>query len=264
MPITMRPTRLALLLTLLAAAPARAQAPDPARDRWADSARREIEAAVPAGDRARLGAARVLVERALAAFPDDPLLLHYAGYALWRESALLLGAGDQRGARALLEQADALLARSEKRLALPETFALRASVAGQLIGTSRNPIDGMRLGPRSGALMDRAAEGDGARNPRVWLLKGMGALYTPAMFGGGLDRAAAHLQRALELFPADRPAPPAPAWGRADAYVYLGQVEAKRGDRDAARAAYRQALALQPDHAWVKHVLLPALDRAQR
>jgi tetratricopeptide (TPR) repeat protein len=253
----------AIAATALAAAPAAAQ-PNAARDRWADSARREIEAAVPTGDRARLAGARLLLERALAAFPDDPLLQHYQGYALWREASLALGQEDTGRARLLLDQADDALERSAKRLALPETYALRSSVIGQLIGTSKNPLDGMRLGPKSSGLMDQAAEGDGARNPRVWLLKGMSAVHTPAMFGGGLDRAAAHLQRALELFAADRPAPPAPAWGHADAYVWLGQVEAKRGRRDAARAAYAQALALQPDNVWVRQVLLPALDRAQR
>ena len=219
---------------------------------------------MPAGDRARIAAARVLLDRALAAFPDDPLLQHYAGYALWREAALALGREDVRGARTLLDQADDVLEKSAKRLRLPETYALRSSVLGQLIGTSRNPLDGMRLGPRSGGLMDDALEGAGARNPRVWAVRGMSALHTPAMFGGGLDKAAAYLQRAIELFESDAPAPPAPSWGRADAYVYLGQVEAKRGNRDAARAAYQRALSLQPDNAWVRQVLLPALERGQR
>lgn len=258
-----------LLALTLATATAGAQSPQPnaaplaGRDRWADSARRVIEAAVPVADRARLGAARVLLDRALAAFPDDPLLQHYQGYALWREAAIVMGTGEAAAARPLLEQADAVLERSATRLAMPETFALRSSAIGQLIGTSRNPLDGMRLGPKSASLMERAEEGSGAQNPRVWLLKGMSAMYTPAMFGGGLDRAAASLQRALELFASDRPAPAAPAWGHADAYVYLGQVEAKRGHRDAARQAYDRALALQPDNAWVRHVLLPALDRPQ-
>lgn len=236
-------------------------APASARDGWADSARREIEAAVPAGDRARLGAARTLLDRALTALPGDPLLQHYQGYALWREAGLLLGNNERDAARALLEQADRLLEQSGARLRLPETFALRAAVTGQLIGLSRNPLTGMRLGPRSSALMDEAVE-LGPRNPRVWLIKGINAMYTPAMWGGGLDKAHSHLQRAQELFAEDAPAAPMPAWGEADVHIYLGQIHAKQGRLSEARAAYARALVLQPDNLWVRRVLLPTLGRS--
>jgi tetratricopeptide (TPR) repeat protein len=264
--------RAAAAVLMLAAASVRAQPAAPAsaavstlspRDRWADSVRRDVEAALVRGDRPGIAAARAVAERALSAFPDDGLLLHYQGYALWREAGLAMGTGDEDGARPLLEQADEVLERAAKRLALPESHAVRASVLGQLIATSRNPLTGMRLGPKSGGLLDEAERLD-ARNPRVWLLKGMSAMYTPSMFGGGLDKAEAHLQRARALFAADRPAPARPAWGEAETYAYLGQVHAKRGRADEARAAYQQALALQPDYGWVQHVLLPALARGGR
>ena len=61
------------------------------RDRFADSARREIEAASLAGDIARLQGARAMLERALTAFPNDPLLQHYQGYSLYREATLMQG-----------------------------------------------------------------------------------------------------------------------------------------------------------------------------
>ena len=52
------------------------------RDKWADSARREIEAGSAEGSMERLKAARAMLERALTAFPNDPLLWHYQGYEL--------------------------------------------------------------------------------------------------------------------------------------------------------------------------------------
>ena len=61
------------------------------RDRFADSARREIEAASLSGDIARLQGARAMLERALTAFPNDPLLQHYQGYSLYREATLMQG-----------------------------------------------------------------------------------------------------------------------------------------------------------------------------
>ena len=136
-PFTRRAATVCLALALAApagaqphatAATAASTAPSAAslaeRDRLADSARRQIDAATIAGDRVRLGAARALLDRALAAFPDDALLLHYQGYALWREASILYGAGEAAAARPLLEYADRALERSAKRLPLPETFAL--------------------------------------------------------------------------------------------------------------------------------------------
>jgi tetratricopeptide (TPR) repeat protein len=231
------------------------------RDKWADSARVEIETANTHGDLTRLREAAALLERALTAFPDDPLLLHYLGYARYREATLMQGKKpDSKEYRPILEAADSLLERSASKLQLAETYALRSSVLGQLIGS--NPLRGMTLGPRSNNAMERAVE-LGPNNPRVWLLRGIGAMFTPSMFGGGLDKAEEHLTKALALFPNDNPAPPLPAWGHAEVHIWIGQLHKRRNRIDDARQAYNRALELDPDNGWVKHVLLPALDRAK-
>jgi tetratricopeptide (TPR) repeat protein len=231
------------------------------RDRWADSARLSIEAAYGRGDIEQLRSARALVERALTAFAGDPLLQHYYAYALYREANLLTGRRrNDEEYRPLLERADSVLEKSASKLQLPETFALRSSVLGQLID---NPLRGMTLGPRSSSAMDRAIE-LGPRNPRVWMLRGVGAMFTPAMFGGGVDKAEQYLRKAIALFADDRPAPPLPAWGHAEAYAWLGQALHKQKRIDDARTAYAKALELQPNNGWVRHVLLPALDRDGR
>lgn len=225
--------------------------------RWADSARLEIEAANLMADTARFAAVRVLLERAMTAYPDDALLLHYKGYALYREATVRMGRWSQDVGELLRESQDALEA-SAAGAEMPETFALLASVLGQRIGS--NPIRAMTLGPRSGSMIDRAVE-LGPDNPRVWLLRGMGAIFTPGMFGGGLDRAQEYLERAASLFIEDSPAPPLPAWGEDEAYAWLGQVHARAGRESEARAAYMKALEIEPENGWVRHELLPALDR---
>ena len=63
------------------------------------------------------------------------------------------------------------------------------------------------------------------------------AFNAPAAFGGGLDRAEALLKKALDLYGADAPQPPLPAWGRADAHIWLGQVYAKTALLLGSRAA---------------------------
>ncbi|HEY0528368.1 MAG TPA: tetratricopeptide repeat protein, partial [Gemmatimonadaceae bacterium] len=98
-------------------------------------------------------------------------------------------------------------------------------------------------------------------NPRVWLLRGIQSIYTPEQYGGGLTNAESQLNRAISLFAADNPVAPSPSWGRAEAYVWLGQVLQKQNRKTEARAAYQQALALQKDYPWVKYSLLPSLDK---
>src|SRR4051812_40721047 len=92
-------------------------------NKWADSASREIEAASDAGDLTRLRAARTLLDRALTAFPNDALLLHYKGYELHREAALQEGLNHRDEIEPLLDEAVTLLARSAEIKPMPETDA---------------------------------------------------------------------------------------------------------------------------------------------
>ena len=55
--------------------------------------------------------------------------------------------------------------------------------------------------------------------------------------------------------------PPAPSWGKAEAYVWLGQVLQKQNRIEEARTAYNNALSVQRDYPWVTKSLLPSLDR---
>jgi tetratricopeptide (TPR) repeat protein len=226
---------------------------------WADSARRAIEPAYLAGDTTGLAAVRVLLERALTAYPNDALLLHYQGYLDYRDLSLRMGRWRQDVGE-LLDEAERSLEASNQVKPMAETFALLSSVLGQKIGS--NPLRGMTLGPRSSSLMNRALD-TGRNNPRVWLLRGIGAKFTPRMFGGGAERAEEYLERAAALFENDAPAPPLPAWGKAEVWAWLGQVYAEDGREHEARTAYMKALQLEPDNGWVRDVLLPALERKQ-
>jgi tetratricopeptide (TPR) repeat protein len=230
---------------------------------WADSARKAIETANLAGSLDGLTAARALVERALTRFPGDSWLLHYRGYALYREATLRMGRFNEKDLDTYFEQAQQSLEASAKKQPIPETYALLSSVIGQQIGS--NPIRGMTLGPRSNGAMDDAVAA-GPNNPRVWLLRGIGALYTPKLFGGGSERAEEYLQKAVTLFERDEVKPPAPAWGRDEVWIWLGRTLEEREQWDLARKAYQRALELQPANEWVRQDLLPNLDKrkAQR
>jgi tetratricopeptide (TPR) repeat protein len=257
--------RIALLALLLAALRLDAQAPSaesrepsPAT-KLRDSARVLIDNAMPAGDVDGFRAARALLERALTVEPNDGWLLHYLGFALYREVGVTVGRTGKMD-DVLLEQADAALERAGRVAQIPETHAVRSGVLGMMIGSS--PLKGMTLGPRAGAQMERALELDPS-NPRVWLMRGVGAMNTPEMFGGGLEKAEEYLVKSIALFSGDKPAAPAPSWGAGEVHAWLGQVYARQGKKDAARAEYQRALAIEPNDAWVKFGLLPALDKSK-
>lgn len=238
---------------LLIAAPVHAQSTS-VRDKWADSARVLIESAVKRGSTNGIDSARTILERVMTAIPNDPLLLHYDAYALYRKVTLAQGRNVSLDPGPLLEQARDELDRSAKKLALPETYALQAAVYGQIIARSKNPITGMTLGIKSGDATSKAVEA-GPKNPRVWLLRGIGAIFTPSMFGGGLDKAQEYLEKSISLFDGDNPPKPLPAWGRAEAYIWLGQVYAKQGKIEPSRDAYGKAIQIEPENGWARGLL---------
>jgi len=252
-----------VIFVAAAALPLRATAQSPAIVKWADSVNKLIDAGMTTGQANGLDQAIALIDRVLTVSANDGVMLHYKGYALYRKSNTMMGDESKKAVvKALLEESDEALERSAKALPWAETYALRASVTGQMIGVG-NPMSGMWLGPRADGFMEKALE-LGPNNPRVWMLKGVGNIFKPKMFGGGADKAEKELLKAIELFANDRPAPPAPKWGYAEAYAWLGQAYAAQDKLSEARTAYQKVLELDPGNGWVTSVLLPALDKKGR
>jgi len=156
-----------------------------------------------------------------------------------------------------LDQAQAILEQlTESDVSFAEAYALLATVYGIEIG--RSGLKGMFLGHKSSSAMERAAKLE-PNNPRVVMQEGIGAFFTPKIFGGGQAKAEALLRRASVLFDREPPDHAWPNWGRAEVHVWLGLVLAKRGDKASAREEYQRALAIAPDLEWVRRVLLPQL-----
>ncbi len=253
-----------MLLACITLQPLQAQstpAPLTGAARWADSAHVQIERAMLAYDTAALARVGTMLDRALSAFSNDPLLLHYRAYGLYRESMLREGDGELSAAKErTLRSAIDLLERSAAARPLAETQALLSSCLGVLAGTGM--VNGMRYG-NAASTAGAEARALGPNNPRVALLAGIGAWFTPSMWGGGKDKGYALVQQAIGAFANDQPSPPLPSWGAAEAYAWLGQMEKSRGNMSAARAAYDRALALAPEYRWVRDQLRPALGAAR-
>jgi len=191
----------------------------------ADSAQDRIERAFATNDVAALRTVRAEIERALS-IRRDPWLEHYYGFALFRESLMV----DEETVgvdayAALLRTAEAALRSSAERLEVPETYAVLARILGRML--SLEPERGAQLGPQQADLRARAERID-QNNPRIWLLRGVSAIYTPPQYGGGLDRAESWVQKAVELFEHDSPQAPAPRWGRAEAQHWLVEIRSRK------------------------------------
>jgi tetratricopeptide (TPR) repeat protein len=218
-----------------------------------------LERAVLADDVPALKQARVDLLRLLSVAPvADTAPIRYAvAYADWRQS---------NNPAVPAKEQDSLLDEAESQLkdllkAQPqsaEALALLSSVYG--IKIAHSPIKGMLLGSRSSAAIDNAVKLE-PNNPRVLISKGVGKFNAPGMFGGSEKEAEALLRQAIAQLAAQPADKVFPAWGRFDAHAWLGQVLAKKGDRDGARAEYAKALEVAPQSGWVKFVLIPALDK---
>ena len=188
---TLRTTTLALLLTLLAGvtsvlAQAAYEAPLRAQLAKLDAAQspEEVRALAPA------------FERIAAANPDAWLPNYYAAHVNLQRH---WGSGED-GCGPCLEQADAFLERAETADDNAEVMTLRASYYQAML--QLHPMRAPFYGPKAGSLLAAAAEAD-PRNPRAASLLGQNLYYTPAMFGGGAEKARPHLARAVELFDAE-------------------------------------------------------------
>lgn len=221
-----------------------------------------IEQACITGSVATLAKARKALLEEIAALPPEKASVerHMLAYIDWRLSHIPKELGPiPAEPETLLEEAREQLeklVRQEPSNA--EVHALLGSVYGGQI--SLNPMSGMTLGSRVDEVLAKAAMLD-PENPRVALQAAASAYYTPQQYGGGIDKAEEKLKQAEALFAKEPRQKPWPNWGRMDLLAWKGQILAARKDFAGARAVYERALALQPDYAWIRHVLLPALDK---
>ena len=232
-------------LAAVAASPLAAQQTN-APPKWADTIAAEIEKAQLANDSTRLAAAVALASRVAIAYPSDGLILHYQGYALYRQALFVQRTQD---ATPIFERAHDILSKSLNHRILPETHILLSSIDGQLIG--RNPGRAMELGMQSQGSTNAAIR-SGPANPRVWLIRGQGAMFTPSEYGGGLNAAEEYLKRSVELFASDAPKPGEPAWGKAEAFAWLGRVYEKKGDKTKAAEMYKKAIDASPSYRYAQ------------
>ncbi len=95
-----------------------------------------------------------------------------------------------------------------------EMAVLEAFIANARVAVSPG-VRWMTDGKQMDKALAKAKQFD-VRNPRIYYLEGISTYYTPAMFGGGCDKARPVLEKALALYAAHAPTSPlVPQWGQA-------------------------------------------------
>jgi len=254
----MKTMRIVLFIALMAISiPATAQIDGTAA---IAAGRTQIEAAVKSWQLDALMAARAHFERLAGQTDQEAWALYYLAYAESRIVNFYFSEENMDDAKPFVNAGIAHLETSlEINPANADAKALLASLLGNKIAF--NPFSGMTLGPKSGRLIGEAFA-LAPENPRVSLIAGQSAFYTPKMFGGGKEKALKHFQEALKKYRHNAPAEPlAPRWGRVDAHIYCGLSHMDLKEYAEARTAFNQALTLEPGHGWVSLVLLPELEK---
>jgi len=135
-----------------------------------------------------------------------------------------------------------------------ETHALLGLCFGQLAGTGM--MAGMRYGSKAQSMLDEALV-IAPENPRVLLAAGINDLYTPAQYGGDIDRAARRLEAARQTLSergqSDQAAW-APAWGMLDVHAHLAIALIQLDRPEAALEVLHDANEAGLDSPWLKSI----------
>lgn len=148
---------------------------------------------------------------------------YYAALALttpgWQDTKLDKDVNAEK-IKALCDKADAL---AKENMDKSEILAIRNMAA-----TQQMLVDPQSrwatYGPESDKYLLKAKELN-ANNPRLYYLEGAGTFGKPEQFGGGKAKAKPILEKAVELFKAEKPKDLYPRWGQKQAEDMLAQCQ---------------------------------------
>lgn len=179
-----------------------------AQTTWEAPLQAQITAAQQVKTLEELKTVTATIERIALSNPAEWLPAYHAAYYnsqfLWRFG--------KDACDTCLDQMDKFLEVAEKADNNSEVLALRANYYQAKLQDS--PMMAPYYGPKAGNILEVALNVD-PTNPRAYLLMGQNLFYTPAMFGGGADKAKPFLDKAAALFAKEDTTPTIqPSWGK--------------------------------------------------
>ncbi len=200
-----------------------------------------LETARDRQDSAALSAKASESMAAAAKAPDDAAAQYRAALACSYFAEVTTELHDRKQARRIAEQG---IKAAERAVALKSDNAEYYRVLGTLYGQAiTDMMSGLSYGPKARDAVDKAVE-LAPKSAAMYVARGVGNYYLPAVMGGGPDKAIADFRKAIALDPRD-----------SEAYLWLG-VALRKENKDAdARQAFQQSLQLNPDRMWAKQQL---------
>ncbi len=211
----------------------------------------EQQEATDKGDIEKLKEISTKLER-LSTFGDKEWLVDYY-LALNNYKICTILYNDKEESEKYLESSKETIQKSiEGKDDFADSHALFASVLGMELGF--NPKLGMINGMKSAQELEKAKK-LAPENPRVYMVEGTSKLYTPKIFGGGVNKAIILFEKAEELFLKEKNQGIYPDWGKDEIYVWLGNAYGKKEDDSTAIKFYKKALEVNPEYGWAKEIL---------
>jgi hypothetical protein len=227
-------------------------------------AKHTLAAAVTHGKTEELQRARAEFATLLAGENTSTTLSYWVAVCDWRLVPMLTQAEPERAKKLCVE---GIAACDRVLTAKPRdagTLALKAGLQGLSLAFFPNLT--MSIGPAMMVSYGTAA-GIAPNDPRVAFLLALSTLHTPAQYGGGPDKAKPQFERAITLFvaekaeKADKPDSTSADWGQDDALLWSGRCLSQLGDWAGAKSRFEEVLAINPEHAWTRRVLLPEAEK---
>jgi len=211
----------------------------------------EQQEAVDKGDIEKLKEVSTKLER-LSTFEDKEWLVNYY-LALNYYRISTISYEDKEINEKYIELAKEIIQKSIKdKNDFADSHVLLSSILGMEIGFK--PGLGMTNGIKSGKEIEKAKK-LAPENPRIYMIDGTGKLYTPKMFGGGVDKAISLFEKSAELFKKEENRGIYPDWGRDEVYIWLGNAYKEKKEDSTAIEFYKKALEINPDCGWAKEIL---------
>jgi tetratricopeptide (TPR) repeat protein len=172
--------------------------------------------------------------------PNDPDAQYRGALALSYLAEIEIEQRDRKGGQQAAERGMKFGERAISLKPDAEYYRVLGTLYGQAI------IDlpsGLNYGPKAKEAINKAVE-KAPKSSTVYVARGVGNYYLPAMLGGGPKLASDDFRKAIQLDPKN-----------AEAYLWLG-LSLRKENKDAeARQAFTKSLELNPNRFWTRQQL---------
>ncbi len=202
----------------------------------------DLESARDRQDRTALERAAADLAAAAGNTPQDATAHFNAALAYSYAAEVALELRDKGAAE---RASRAGIAMAERAVSLKPSAAEYYRVLGTLCGQviPANVLAGIPFARRAQDAIVKALERDPKSAP-AYLTRGVGNYYLPPAFGGGIEKAIADFEKAIQFNPK-----------YADAYLWLGLAHRKANRNAEARKAFTKSIELNPNRVWAKQQL---------